>query len=234
MRKVFTRYFGAPLSVRLATGVSAVILLNAFYCLAYRYAKGNPATLFEAFSWGAIHLAPWVAAFDIGRTNRSWSALVAIFAAAFAISLALDIAAHPGWPTSFDVIKRLPGALLAAAAIAAFRLYRSQAPAPQPELTIPTMADRPCDWARSAGNYVELYRAEEPMQLVRSTLAQLVRDKRLELVRIHRQHAVHLGAVTRIEASHVVLTGGARLPIGSRYRANLPSTGAFVPSSHNA
>lgn len=225
------RYINAPLYARLAIGMSAAIVLNALYCLAYRYASGNPATLFEAFSWGTINIAPWVAAFEIGRTMASPLRLALLFLAAFLVSLGLDVAAYPALLVPFDFVKRVPGVCLALSAIAIFRWYRSREHGETTQPSETTDYQGSFDWVRSAGNYVELHRGKESVAIIRGTLAGFVRGKGDELVRIHRQYAVRPSSVERVEESYVLLSGGDRLPIGRSYRGLLTQEASFAPSS---
>lgn len=227
------RYIGAPLSARLALGMSAAIVLNAIYCLAYRYASGNPATLFEAFSWGTINIAPWVAAFEIGRSMANSWRLALVFLAALVVSLCLDVAAYPGPLSAFDFVKRVPGACLAIIAIAIFRWARSRLGSEAEQPAEATEYHGPYDWVRSAGNYVEVHRDKESVAIIRGTLAGFVKVEGDDLVRIHRQYAVRPSSVERLEESHVLLSSGDRLPIGRSYRGYLNQQASFTPSSQS-
>lgn len=218
---------------RTALAMAAVVLLNALYCLAYRYSAGNPATLAEAFSWGAINLAPWVAAIELGRQlSRAWQSLLVTLAAG-AISLLLGAAYAGELPDAFELVRRLPGAAATLALLGGFEFYRRRRSAnPRPEPTAPA-SRAACDWARAAGNYVELHSIGCRPQLARSTLARIIAANGPALIQIHRSIAVSPGSIAAIERGHVKLLDGTRLPIGNAYRHRI-STDLFVPSPRQA
>ncbi|MCK0127598.1 LytTR family DNA-binding domain-containing protein [Erythrobacter sp. F6033] len=228
-------YLAASLSKRIFWGVTAAVILNAMYCLVYRSASGNPATLFEAFSWGVINIAPWIAAFEIGRASRNWLFLIVIFMAATGVSLMLETALYQSWPTGFDLIRRIPAAILIAAGLGLFAFLETRQRNDEGVASTSEMvgAERQsdCDWVMSAGNYVEMHRAGEPTVLERSSLARFLEDTDFKFVRVHRQYAVHPKAVRQFERKHVVLHDGTRLPIGDRYRAKAITRNSLVPSS---
>ena len=215
------RYESLAAVPRTALAMAAVVLLNALYCLAYRYTAGNPATLAEAFSWGAINVAPWVAAIELGRHLSKLRHLVAITLAAGAISLLLGAAYTGELPGAFELVRRLPGAGATLALLGGFEFYRRRRSAnPQFEPTAPASRVA-CDWARAAGNYVELHRLGHRPQLARSTLTQAVAASGRTLVQIHRSIAVAPASIASIERAHVKLLDGTRLPIGNTYRHQL-------------
>jgi two-component system LytT family response regulator len=79
------------------------------------------------------------------------------------------------------------------------------------------------DWIEAADNYVRIHRAAVEY-LVRETLAGIVR--RLDgagVVRIHRSFAVNLARIVELRPKghgevHILLEGGAVVPIGRAYR----------------
>lgn len=229
MKALAQSYFAASLQARLMIGIGAAVFLNALYCLTYRYASGNPATLFEAFSWGVVNIAPWIAAFELGRSRQRRSHLVALLLAAAALSLTLEAIIDAELPTSFDGVRRIPGALLSIAALAALGSVQKRASSNEAGSPISSKAVA-CDWACSAGNYVELHFLDGRTKLVRSTLERVVEGKEARLLRIHRQYAVSPRAIDRVERAHVVLIDGTRLPVGDRFRCEL-SQKVFAPSS---
>ncbi len=231
------QYLAASLGKRILLGIAAAVVLNAIYCLAYRYASGNPATLFEAFSWGIINIAPWIAAFELGRTSRNWFVLIAIFLAATSASLLLEAALHSSLPTGFDLIRRIPAATLFAMGLGLFAFLEARNRDIERGAFNSDMVGAECgsdcdyDWVMSAGNYIEMHRASDPPALKRSSLSQFLRDTGSRFVRVHRQYAVHPAAVRQFERKHVLLLDGTRLPIGNRYRAKVVKDNSLVPSS---
>lgn len=220
MHSALIRYHSFPVALRLLMISATAILLNGIYCLIYRYSSGDPATLWEAFSWGAINLAPWIAAIEIGRhLTRASHAALAIAAAAFA-SLLLGTAAQWELPDLFELVRRIPGivfAILALATIELARRHRVRIEQPAATATVTNA----CDWVRAAGNYVELHGPGLKLRLVRASLHEFAEGHQPPLVRIHRSYAVSPASIARIERNHVRLECGLRLPIGDRYRDQL-------------
>jgi len=220
MQSILVRYESCPIALRLLALSVAAIVFNGIYCLAYRYASGDPATFWEAFSWGAINLAPWLAAVEIGRnlTRASQVANVVVLAA-FA-SLLLGSAAQWAMPDNFELVRRIPGmtlTLLTLGGIDLARRHRSRnevKPGFSP-------ASFTCDWVRAAGNYVELHLADHKPRLVRAGLQEFADNQSPPLLRIHRSYAVAPDSIAAVERSHVRLACGLRLPIGHRYREQL-------------
>ena len=117
MQAIAQYYTHSALQTRLVISIGVAVFLNAAYCLIYRYTAGDPATLYEALSWGIINIAPWVAAVELGRPLKRASHLILLFLGAAVLSLCLEVAANLDAPTAFDLIRRIPGALIAMAAI---------------------------------------------------------------------------------------------------------------------
>lgn len=223
MEFILLRYHSLATAPRLMLAVSAAVLANAIYCLAYRYSLGDPATLAEAFSWGAINIAPWIAAIELSRhLSNAWQFLLAALLAGIA-SLLLGAAYAGEWPDMFDVVRRVPGAIATFSLLCAIELLRRRKLAAGPNPRTSQLAVARYDWARAAGNYVELHRAGQRPQLVRSTLARLIEQDDPGLVRIHRSIVVSPDAIQSVERSHVRLRDGTRLPIGNAHRAQLDS-----------
>lgn len=206
---------------RLIIIIGAAVVLNGMYCLAYRYASGNPATLFEAFSWGAINFAPWIAAIELGRSMKRLAHLFLLFIAAALLSLLLEALVDLRTPAIFDLVRRLPGAIAAMAVLGMLALIQRQTGG-QVLSGRADVADVKCEWASSAGNYVELHGRGDRTELVRSSLSQVTEEAGSKLIRIHRRYAVRSKSIRRIERTHVLLSDGTRLPIGDRYRDQLP------------
>lgn len=70
------------------------------------------------------------------------------------------------------------------------------------------------------GHNLEIHRLEpDAPAVVRMQLDDLLAQLPKELfVRCHRSFAVHLGFVQRVSRAQVVLSGGAQVPVGSRYQ----------------
>lgn len=179
---------------------------------------GNPAGLVEAFSWGVINLAPWIAAVEIGRSVQSLTRVAVLLLAALLISLVLETAIHLEWPTAFDAVRRIPAALITVAALGVFRLIGLERPH---EDRRPVPIEGNCLWARSSGNYVELHFPDGRSTLVRGTIKSIVDNADSRLVRIHRSFAISRDEVDRVERSNVKLKDGTRLPIGNSFREHL-------------
>lgn len=232
MQAITQFYIRSNLQKRLAIGILAAVLLNAAYCLAYRYASGNPATLFEALSWGVINIAPWIAAVEIGRSATRASHLILLLLAAGTLSIGLEMAVRVELPTLFDLIRRVPGAVIAILTIGGLKLISSRRKT-KTDVQNHVLKPRECDWVRSAGNYVEIHKNGNQQGLVRATLTSITDQSSPQLVRIHRRYAVLPKAIDRIEHNHIRLRDGTRLPVGDRYRKELSKFGIFAPSSQN-
>ncbi|MEP2990368.1 MAG: LytTR family DNA-binding domain-containing protein [Parasphingorhabdus sp.] len=232
MHAITQYYTDSAVKTRLVMSIGVAVFLNAAYCLIYRYTSGNPATLFEALSWGIVNIAPWVAVVELGRSLNRPAHLMLLFLGATFLSLCLEAAITLHVPTAFDLVRRIPGALVALAAIGTLKFVarRSQPKRSEPSKSFLVAT---CDWARSAGNYVEIHRQGSKPSLMRATLAHLTNQTKPKLIRIHRRYAVLPKAIDRIEHSHVRLKDGTRLPVGDRYREELSSIGLFAPSSQN-
>lgn len=224
MNTALVRYEGSDPLLRLILVMVAAIILNAIYCLIYTYSAGHPSSLSEALSWGAINLAPWVAAVEIGRQLvRGWH-IAGLICAAGCVSLVLGFVYTGQLPNNFELVRRVPGAALTLVLLGGLAFYRKRKAAITQE-TIPTGGGTfPCDWARAAGNYVELHSQNGSPILLRSTLAGFVSRSDDRLTRIHRSFAVAPQAVDRIERAHVRLKDGTRLPIGNAYRDRLSAS----------
>ncbi len=232
MQAIAQYYTHSALQTRLVISIGVAVLLNAVYCLIYRYTSGNPATLFEALSWGIINIAPWVAAVELGRPLKKVSHLILLFLGAAVLSLCLEVAVKLDPPTAFDLIRRIPGALIALAAIGTLKFVARRKQPKRVEQSGSFMIAS-CDWVRSAGNYVEIHRQGSQPNLMRATLAHITNHTKPKLIRIHRRYAVLPRAIDRIEHSHVRLKDGTRLPVGDRYRQELSGINLFTPSSQN-
>lgn len=224
MTAVWDRYEALSLTQRLTLIVAAAVLINAIYCLAYTHAAGHPSTVSEALAWGTINLAPWIAAIEIGRHHRRVVPLMLLLVGAGLVSLALEAIISGSLPTSFDLVRRVPGALVAALSLLGFAFFQKSSTKPGPRGEVPPRelsTVTQCSWVRSAGNYVEVHSAGNEALLVRSSLALCVGQRRLNLVRIHRSYAVARDRIAQVERAYVKLTDGTRLPIGDRFRDGL-------------
>ena len=233
MINVARAYADTRMEYRLAMAIFTAIFLNGAYCLIYRYAAGNPATIAEALSWGLIHLAPWVAAIEIGRTLSRLDRLAIVLCCAAVASLALEVAWDLTMPTWFDLVRRLPGLFAAVAFLAALSQIQRRHAATSKENVV---ANVPVEyaWVRTAGNYLEVHGPNKSAVLVRATLKGFLANAGTQLVRIHRCYAVLPSSVDRIERSHVRMKDGTWLPIGDRFRDHFLQVAKLAPSSQMA
>ncbi|WFL78887.1 LytTR family DNA-binding domain-containing protein [Altererythrobacter arenosus] len=221
MNALLIRYEGYDPLLRLVLAMGVAVILNALYCLAYTYSAGHPETLTEAFWWGVINIAPWIAAVELGRQVTRKLMVGLVILAAAAISLALGAMIGGELPDGFAIIRRIPGAAATIAVLAVLELWRSHRVSQQAAATTATAESLSCDWARAAGNYVELHARGRKPRLVRTTLASLVDETDASLLRVHRSFAVAPDHIARVERAHVRLRDGTRIPIGNAFRAPL-------------
>ncbi|MEP5936970.1 MAG: LytTR family DNA-binding domain-containing protein [Erythrobacter sp.] len=226
MIQLLARYHQMPILLRLSVIVFATVMGSGLYCLAYRYSAGNPATVPEAFSWGVINLTPWVIAIEIGRGMSNWRQVGVLLVCAGLVSLALGAAFVQQLPDVFELARRIPAIVLAVTTLVAIELYRNNRAA-QKDISgraphsDPPAAHMDFDWARAAGNYVELYTTGSKPKLVRSTLSQWIDQSKDDWVRIHRSYAVERHNIANVDRSSVLLISGDRLPLGNAYRSKI-------------
>ncbi|GEM_PF-5279700 len=210
-------YENLSLAARVLCACVFAVAVNAVYCLLYTSFAGHPETLGQAFAWGIVQIAPWIAAIEIARHIRRVAAVCAILAAALALSLVLETVFGGQAPTGFDLVRRLPGLAASAMVLAAFGLLRASS---EPAET-PAASAAEFDWAKAAGNYVEFHRNGARPVLARATLASLIERHGERVCRIHRSYVIRRGAIARIDRQGVLLAGGKRLPVGDAYRGGL-------------
>lgn len=217
-----------PLAPRAALGAACGLAAAvAGYCLAYTGLAGRSEGLSEALAWAVVNVLPWFAAFEAAKRGQP-SALV--LAAALAGSMLLHLAVYglPGQPL-FELVRRLPGALLVLALLGLGRV--AEARAARPPAALPLLP-RQIDWIGAAGNYVELHSGgrtivhRAPLAAVEAELAEH------GFVRIHRSTLVRRSAIARVRSVDILLADGTSLKLGKRYRSALtaPETRPFVPA----
>lgn len=214
-----------------ATAVTASITL---YCLVYTRFAGNPETVADAAGWAMVNVLPWLFAFELGKRQAPiWSKLLVV-GAATAVSLTLGGVLGHGEAFGFELVRRIPAALLVLALFAATSLptRRERAAAAATPGELPLCAET-IDWVGAAGNYVELHGRgrvivhRAPLSLVEAQLAPR------GFIRVHRSTLVRRDTILRVRPLDIVLRDGTMLKTGSRYRAGLGSQ-FFVPSSPKA
>jgi len=209
-----------PLSLQsLVIGVAAATLVVAVYCVAYTTVAGRPETFGESLAWALANVSPWLLAIEAGKRAAGWPTAAAILTGALAVSLLLgSVLGSSNGDLGFEAVRRLPGLVFSAAAIA---LLRSQVGrSGRPSSDIPLLP-RQIDWVRAAGNYIEL-RAGKRTIVHRSSIAAAEHDlSRHGFVRIHRSTLVRRDRIARVRPEDVVLVDGTHLKIGKRYRGTL-------------
>ncbi|MDN3647115.1 LytTR family DNA-binding domain-containing protein [Pontixanthobacter aestiaquae] len=208
---------------------TGAVAVSAAYCLLYNYFAGNPETLFNAAAWGVINIVPWIAAVEIARHFRTLRAVCCALTAAMVLSLAIELPIYGEYRSdlSFEIVRRLPGVAVSVAVLGILALR------PRPHRAKDAAIDMRLehfDWARAAGNYVELHRHNESPVLIRSTLSALLDRDTDGLCQIHRSYIVRRQLVTRLDRQGVLLANGKRLPVGNAFRDALN----FVPSSQRS
>jgi hypothetical protein len=201
---------------------SALVLLTAFYCLAYTYYAGGTETLTAAVAWGIANLLPWCVAFELGKRLPGWSRKAAALSAALLASLALQKMLLSGLdPLGFELLRRLPGLALTAALLAAPRLLATLPGRPDAGgCDLASKLDR-VDWIRAAGNYVELHGGGRTL-VERAALSALESELAPHgFVRVHRSLLVRRDRIARRRPQDVVMADGTVLKMGKRYRSRL-------------
>src|SRR5688572_25367679 len=107
-----------PLALpHLAAAVAVAAVLIALYCVAYTWLAGRPETLATGLAWAVANVCPWLVAVEAGKRAHVLPHDIGDFAAALMSSLALGyLVGVSNDSLGFEVLRRLP-ALLAAAAI---------------------------------------------------------------------------------------------------------------------
>ena len=228
-----------PMSRREGAVASALLLAaGALYCFAYTLFQGGLENPLVGLAWAAANLLPWLAAFEIAKRRACLRAgpLVAIMAAATALSLLLEIAfglvetQAIASDVAFQFLRRVPGAalllfllVLARGLRARHRRHTHAAADPLP-VELPLMAHQ-IDWIGAAGNYLEVHCAAG-LVMRRMTMAQAEAALAPQgFVRIHRSTLVNKSRIARVHrgklSDEVELVDGRRLRVGAAYRAGL-------------
>lgn len=208
----------------------SAVALTAAYCLAYNALAGKPESLANALAWGALMVAPWVAAVDVGRRATGPRAIAGILLAAGAFSLLGEALLSPAIDWGFAMIRRLPGLAAAVLAIVGLRAWAArEARAAAPPARLDPGAVAGSDWIEAAGNYIAVH-GPAGARLLRSPLSRAEAALAPEFVRVHRSLLVRRSAVAALDRGSLRLRCGKRLPVGGRYRAALAGR-ELVPSS---
>lgn len=205
-----------PLSPRSLLAASAAVLVaNTLYCLIYTALSGRAESVLDALGWSVANLLPWLWAFEAGKRWRR--ALIAV-AGGLIASLLLGAVLLDASLTWFELVRRLPGAVLTLALLLALR--RREFRTPQGYVELPLPPDR-IAWVAAAGNYVELHGTGRPL-LLRAPLT-VVEAALLPhgFVRIHRSTLVNRRRIARVRSADLLLDDGRSLKLGPRFRAQL-------------
>ncbi|HEU0099716.1 MAG TPA: LytTR family DNA-binding domain-containing protein [Allosphingosinicella sp.] len=213
----------SPLPPLQALSVASVlVLVTAFYCVAYTHYAGQAETLPAALAWGIANLLPWYLAFELGKRLPGWPLKASALGGALLASLALQQILLSGLDSlAFELLRRLPGLALAAALLAAPRLAAALPGRPEAEpAALAPELDR-VDWIRAAGNYVELHGGGHS-RVERAALSALESELAPHgFVRIHRSLLVRRDRIARLRPLDVVMADGTVLKLGKRYRSRL-------------
>jgi hypothetical protein len=203
----------------LTAAVVAAALAVAVYCITYTTLAGQPESFVEAVAWAVINVCPWLLAIEAGKRASSWfeagGILVAAFISSLALGYMLDVS---GQPFDFEAVRRVPGLIVSAGALALLRSSIGRATTQTAEIPL-----LPCqiEWVRAAGNYIEL-RSSGRTVVHRSSISAAERDLAQHgFVRIHRSTLVRRDRIARVRPQDVVLVDGTHLKLGKRYRATL-------------
>ena len=209
-----------PLSLPLlAAATAAAALVVALYCIAYTALAGRPETFGQSLGWALANICPWLLAIESGKRATNWSEASGILALAMICSIGLGyLVADLSQPLAFEAVRRLPGLIAAAGAIALLRSRLGRSPGLSGGLPL---LPAQIDWVRAAGNYVEI-RAGGRTIVHRSSISAAERDLAAHgFVRIHRSTLVRRDRIARVRPQDVVLDDGTHLKLGKRYRASL-------------
>jgi hypothetical protein len=203
----------------LVAAVAAAAVAVAAYCVAYTALAGRPESFVQALGWALVNVCPWLVAIEAGKRANGWADAAGVLAVAFACSLALGYILELGsQPLAFEAVRRVPGLIASAGAVALLRSRVGRSSAERGEIPL---LPRQIDWVRAAGNYIEL-RAGERTIVHRSSISAAERDLAQHgFVRIHRSTLVRRDRIARVRSQDVVLTDGTHLKVGKRYRATL-------------
>lgn len=217
----------------LVAAVLLVWLAGAFYCSGYERLASGLDNWPGSLIWSAAAVLPWLVLFEWSKSARGRAltsspprlalALVATAILSLALEIASDrIAGSASAPLALSLLRRLPA--IGACLILILWSRAGLREAAKAEDSLVAIADS-LDWVAAADNYVELH-SGAGVTMRRMTL----RDAERELasrgfVRIHRRFLVNSRRIAAVKGSNgdrvVKLEGGAELPIGRRYAANL-------------
>lgn len=201
-------------------GAAVALLAVTLYCLAYNRLQGEAEPPAEAAAWALINILPWLAAVEAGKRSRRPGGKALALGAALIASLGLGLMLGDGGPLDFELVRRLPGLLVAAGLLAAVALAAPRRAAAGLPLALP-LAPAQIDWVSAAGNYVELHGGGRTI-LHRAPLSGVERLLAGHgFVRIHRSLLVRRDRIARVRPLDILLDDGTSLKTGKRYRASL-------------
>ena len=233
-RQSWSRFRSEPLrGGALAAVVLAVWLAGAVYCSGYERLASGLDNWPGSLVWSAVAVLPWLALFEWskGERGRALTASPARLALALAVtavlSLALEIvgdvlSGSSSAPLALSMMRRLP-----AIGVCLILILWSRAgsrPRDRSEESLASIAES-LDWVAAADNYVELH-SGSGVSMRRMTMRDAERDLVSRgFVRIHRRFLVNSRRISSVHGTNgdrvVRLAGGAELPVGRRYAANL-------------
>lgn len=232
--KLLNRARSEPLSgYGLAAECLIVWLAGALYCAGYDALRWEHHDWRGSLLWSAAAVLPWLALFEWSKSRggRKVSSapliLALVLVATGMLSLALEFAtdlATDGQLASIPLamLRRLPP-IGTSLILILWARNSSKRPAAKAELNI-TAIGSSIDWVAAADNYVELHVGGRVLTR-RMTMADAEQALRpYGFVRVHRCYLVNVERILDIGASGswtVKLEGGAELPVGGRYAANL-------------
>lgn len=193
----------------------ALLTVNTVYCLLYTRLSGRAESLPQALAWSVANLLPWLFAFEMGKR---WQRPIAAVIAGMLLSLFLGVLLLRAEPDTFEMARRLPGAVIVLGLLLALR--RNQIRIDGTAIDLPLPPDQ-IAWVAAAGNYVELHGGPRPLLLRASLGALEVALGPHGFVRIHRSTLVNRRRVERVRRGDLVLDDGRSLKVGARFRAAL-------------
>jgi hypothetical protein len=197
-----------------ATGIVALL---GFYCLAYNGLRGEAVTVVGAFSWPAINIIPFFAAWELAKA-RPWVIRILALAAGCVTSLVLDFLYSGEFIPAFEMVRRIPAIALVASLFVAFDFTMQQSrPQRSQSGELPLLPNQIVR-VTSSGNYVLLHTDtgsiihRAPLQSVENNL------ERHGFVRVHRTTLVRRDKIAKVRNNDIILADGTSVKTGARYR----------------
>jgi hypothetical protein len=216
----------------LAAAVVVVWVLGAIYCSGYEALSSGLDNWPGSLGWSAAAVLPWLALFEWSksawgrRLTRRPAALALALVGTAAGSLLLEFGANAlagsaQTPLALALMRRLPA--IGASLLLIVWARGALADDGEADSSLEAIAAS-IDWLAAADNYIELNIGGR-IVMRRMTLREAERALAGRgFVRIHRRYLVNgrrIAAVTGNGDQRVRLAGGAELPVGRRFAANL-------------